>query len=71
VGEKVQKGYQPMRVVSPPKPKPQGGFKPLTGEGAPTNPPNQGSGRKEVELAADTSAFGQRKRSRSVLHLNQ
>ena len=42
-----KKGYQPQRVVTPATPKPQGGYTPLTGEGTPTNPPNEGTSGKK------------------------
>jgi hypothetical protein len=45
----VQKGYQPRpagQAIDFPS-LPQGGHQPTTGNGAPTNPPNQGSGGKK------------------------
>ena len=39
-----KKGYQPQPTA---KPKPSGGYQPTTGQGAPANPPNQGSSGKK------------------------
>lgn len=43
----LNKGYQPQRAVPTSKPGVQGGYTPLTGEGAPSNPTNEGTSRKK------------------------
>ena len=44
----LQKGYQPSQIsgIGQDGYKPQGGHQPTTGQGAPSTPPNQGSGVK-------------------------
>lgn len=39
----LKKGYQPNNAPA----NPQGGYQPTTGQGAPANPPNKGSGGKK------------------------
>jgi len=47
-GQELQNGHQPRSItgIGQDGYKPQGGHQPTTGQGAPTNPPNQGSGVK-------------------------
>ncbi len=40
----LKKGYQPSTTQPV---KPQGGYQPATGKGAPANPPNKGGGGKK------------------------
>lgn len=43
----LTKGHQPKLAMDGYVPKFQGGHQPTTGQGAPSNPPNQGSGGKK------------------------